>query len=987
MAKRVSLKESHNLPSGPVSTISSPTFEPKSSSLSLVSTPSSFDHSGANGNVPAPPPPPPTKPNNRRDSTLSTTSSIQDERSPLQQAQLIFNGRKDSSISTDIMNSINGDTSFVSSEVEQDESDTSSMILDDCSVSNSNMSISAADYLEPDNSEIPDPTSPIHGSNESLLRQISSIEKIAAKHNKNDSYSNNFYNKNTLREENVLVDEEIEEKKNIQKEKELFLLMQEEELKRKQNELKEQQERLQEEQENLLRQKEAQKREEEERMKAIESQLMQDELRKEDEERVKHKEEQDRLAKLKEEEELFRIKEEERLARIKKEEEDMQAKIREEDEKRIRLQKEEDERLKNLKREQEMQAKLREAEIKQAELKRIEEERQAQLKAEQERQQRLRKEEEERVARMREEERLAQLREEEVKQAKMKREQEEVLKKLREEEEILAKLKAEEELKARQLIEEQERLAAIKREREMQERLKKEEEQKLLALKRFKEEQEERERLFRQAQEKEKEEQERLRLFREQQRIKEAEENERKLAFERQEKLRKQEERTTSLCNNETPQVKTTIGGQRFPHNNVNRFQVLQERRFQQQAIAQNAQNTFHRFSRQGSVPSQSPCEAAGTTSDAEETRPEQHVRSSSVNRSPNISPTSGLSKAPLPWMSGIARRETSAPPEFVNYAQNAQARLQQQRSRWQQHSAGSSMQSPTFRETVPVSPPVGHPSHATLPRRPKSASTAAHRPWVAKHLQYQAPQREFLPQPSTQKWPSVKTNYLNQESAPSKPLMQRRSLERTDIPYTRIIPVNIEQPSPSNSHSPIVHQPNSFSRINSTNSSPANVSNVSQFSPPTPVHATSPFQKSIQPQDANFGSFKPSHALPPRPITSPVSYSKDNPVEALQQMQQNLEKLNCGLQNSYPIFITDQMSLNQGEGSADSPTHEAPPLQSRSFRILQHVVAAEPAAHSAPVSRIASAPAHTRPQGGVGVWSPRAMPAPHNGQYGVSDM
>jgi len=274
-----------------------------------------------------------------------------------------------------------------------------------------------------------------------------------------------------------------------------------------------------------------------------------------------------------------------------------------------------------------------------------------------------------------------------------------------------------------------------------------------------------------------------------------------------------------------------------------------------------------------------------------------------------------------------------------------------------------------------------------------------------------------------------VKTNYLNQESAPSKPLMQRRSLERTDIPYTRIIPVNIEQPSPSNSHSPIVHQPNSFSRINSTNSSPANVSNVSQFSPPTPVHATSPFQKSIQPQEANFGSFKPSHALPPRAITSPVSYSKDNPVEALQQMQQNLEKLNCGLQNSYPIFITDQMSLNQGEGSADSPTHEAPPLQSRSFRILQHVVAAEPAAgaakepaedeleevshqpvaakiftgngvrggpmggshstpaHSAPVSRIASAPAPARPQGGVGVWSPRAMPAPHNGQYGVSDM
>jgi len=110
------------------------------------------------------------------------------------------------------------------------------------------------------------------------------------------------------------------------------------------------------------------------------------------------------------------------------------------------------------------------------------------------------------------------------------------------------------------------------------------------------------------------------------------------------------------------------------------------------------------------------------------------------------------------------------------------------------------------------------------------------------------------------------------------------------------------------------------------------------------------------------------------------------------------------------------------------SPTHEAP-LQSRSFRILQHVVAAEPSAgaakepaedeleevshqpvaakiftgngvrggpmggshskpaHSAPVSRIASAPAPTRPQGGVGVWSPRAMPAPHNGQYGVSDM
>merc|ERR1719259_680830 len=273
-------KESSDLPSGPVSTISSPTFEPKSPTPSLVSTASSLNENGVNGHVPAPPPLPPFKPANRRDSVLSTASSIQDERSPLQQSELIFNGRKNSLASTDNISCTNGDTSFMSGEAEPAGSDTSSMILDDCSMTNSTLSIAAADdYFEPVNNTLSvNSSQPMHSSNESLLKQISSIEQIAAKHNKHDVYSKNYEHK---------IGPEEEEKK-IQQEKE--------------NRLRLQEEKLREEQEKLCRQREAQRLEDAKRARFMEDQLQQAKLKEEEEKRLK--EEQDRAARMKKEEDI-----------------------------------------------------------------------------------------------------------------------------------------------------------------------------------------------------------------------------------------------------------------------------------------------------------------------------------------------------------------------------------------------------------------------------------------------------------------------------------------------------------------------------------------------------------------------------------------------------------------------------------------------------------------------------------------------------------
>ena len=894
-----------NTPSSPP--LSSTSTDPRSPSLSLASTASSNNGSDKNS-IPAPPPPPVQTSAPKVGSNafgLLTPGTQTMDRSPLQQAQIIFNSKLNKNINDEIERNIRGKNASENvspnsvSETDLRSRESSCMAVEDSStsyredsitpslISNAGTDCSEKKSKKDDVNEISELPNNAHGdqtysSNESLLKQISSIEHITAKHvNKQDALfsksSNNSAQSSTAGDapaDQSVLRQSVASLTNQDHEQVLeteeLLRIQEKELKRQQEELKFQQEKLRQQQE-LLRQQQEQQR--------VQKRI--------DEEQIR----------IKMEEKEFRIKQEKEKER---ELEQKRIRIQQEQEKQ-RLIQEEQERIiyeQAKQKFEEEQKKLREEE----ERKRFQEEERKRLQDEQERK-RFQEQERERLQEEQERNRL----QEEMERKRLKEVQER--KRLQE---LQERKRLQEEQERKELQEEQERKRIIEQEKKIFQELEKEKEKQII--KEVQQRKLENEKLFRENIEREK-----------QQHV--------------QHKLQQQQYQTQP----------------RFYQDQQQNHQHQQY--LQQDQIDEQHQNS--RLIRQGSVPAlsgPSAHDSANLKFDLKnienDSRECQTLRIVNASKSPNVSPTSGLIKAPLPWMSAIPRRETSAPPEFVNYAQGAQARLQQQRAQRQHsqdHYRAPTTPSPVFKEAVVVSPPVVFQHHGsenfysqdsgtyTLPRKGKGGAPAAHRPWVAKHLQYQQTkpqqQQQIRSQQPVLKWPPVQhPNYLRQQSLSNETSIQSQHVQTTsERSRVRIIPIMLEQDSSfdaEQSYSSVANP----STSNVTKPHPTTVPAFShqynsqpyhQMSPPVQVMQQLPPQSPIyfQPQSDHPNMQPPAYRTEqqqqlltqpakvdsrPRQVASdgvayhntPIGlYSDGNAVEALQQMQQSLAQLNSGLQ------------------------------------------------------------------------------------------
>lgn len=254
-------------------------------------------------------------------------------------------------------------------------------------------------------------------------------------------------------------------------------------------------------------------------------------------------------------------------------------------------------------------------------------------------------------------------------------------------------------------------------------------------------------------------------------------------------------------------------------------------------------------------------------------------------------SPTSsGLNKAPLPWMCGV-KRGSSPPPEFLVHAQKTQERLQRQRSLTQIDSDRklSSIEPQNKAPSMSYQNNIHSPENAEAnsPQVSKPTDSFAHAPW------------RFLPHQSSalNKQNQQNTNLQRQQNAkpPTPPPLQipnhqqflggMSSLIQTTLsntlPRERIIPIMLES-SPPVTPSTLSTKGPSFI--------------VKNF---VPSKVTPPFQTNYQRQNSwqslpsplrSGGSFLPYES-------QEKYHSSSNALEALQQMQQNLAQLNCGLQ------------------------------------------------------------------------------------------
>ena len=562
--------------------------------------------------------------------------------------------------------------------------------------------------------------------------------------------------------------------------------------------------------------------------------------------------------------------------------------------------------------------------------------------------------------------------------------------------------------------EEQERELEEQRRREQEEREKVEEEQRLLQQQKLEEEQRQREEEeVRRIQQQQYEEEKRRQHEEEQRKIQEQYEDEqRKIQQQKQEEelgiqKQKQEEERQRLYEEEQKriqqqQLEETKRKQQEEEQKMleQQRQHVEQLKMQQQAEVEQRQQTEYqqqqqsfsqsqhqenrhfgalspqynepsnkRFVRQGSVPLQTNAFSGGKNNTSITYNQQNSVnsleRQSSQNKSvsasgsPNVSPTSGLAKAPLPWMTAIPRRETSAPPEFVSFAQNAQHRLQQQQIQrvQRQQSQSQVRSSPVFKEAVVVSPPVvyQHPgapgnlagNRGTLPKVNKNnvpntspQSQPAQRPWVVKHQQYQqqkqdtnlnnvssnqASQQWMPPQqkppspiiqqqpitqnnkapPTGQRWPKVQApTFMRQHSETSQSVKQTVSESSSRV---RIIPIKMEQEDmqpDSQQYYPSVSSPPVDYKQNDSSSHSFSRQESNSFTSSTDRNQMS----SASSQQLNNVAFKQSQksfeqSTPRKPsekvtYNNPIGlYSDGNAVEALQQMQQSLAQLNSGLQ------------------------------------------------------------------------------------------
>ncbi|XP_018007346.1 uncharacterized protein LOC108665130 [Hyalella azteca] len=359
-----------------------------------------------------------------------------------------------------------------------------------------------------------------------------------------------------------------------------------------------------------------------------------------------------------------------------------------------------------------------------------------------------------------------------------------------------------------------------------------------------------------------------------------------------------------------------------------------------------------NRFVRMGSVPAQRRLSIPTNTSDnqpcsttEDQNRVQEKV--AAQKKSPNISPTTGLIKAPLPWMSAVPRREASAPPEFVNYAQVAQARLQQQRSQRQQSKEESRVQSapsPTFKKAVISSPPVVF-QHGvanfqledagsnTLPRQnkqpiDKSLSGPVLRPWAIRHREYQqqktsqdnsitndshaTPRQHVSPSSNfnaygqsqhsrstsvgSPRWPEVQAPiYLRQPSAEAA-TPQSTSLSG---PRVRIVPIVMEQDSSSDAELAYA----SDNPLVATCGLGAGALRQNQ-SPTVQLSASTSSRTS-----AAFGSLS-------TPSTTPKWPSGQPPFKIVRPDQQQIEAVRKNPGSAGPMYCSNPASVNS-EGDA----------------------------------------------------------------------
>ncbi|KAL7644684.1 UNVERIFIED_CONTAM: hypothetical protein RMT77_004225 [Armadillidium vulgare] len=349
--------------------------------------------------------------------------------------------------------------------------------------------------------------------------------------------------------------------------------------------------------------------------------------------------------------------------------------------------------------------------------------------------------------------------------------------------------------------------------------------------------------------------------------------------------------------------------------------------------VRRSQNSNFDRMTRQASLPADANSPQSNVNLGSIYVPPVRQISSESPGQSKSApqsahclssSPT-GLNKGPLPWMCGV-KKEPSPPPEFLVYAQKAQDRIQRQRSLTQQDNNRQQIYNPKGNETKNLQQNgYFHPSTTYSPTNTITTNPTNNNEqynWRLPAHQASLKNQQHQQQQQAQQQKSQVSNFnqpqtqIGQQSQQTRfsqfPQQQSMTLPK-NRPKERIIPIMMEESS-------LATTPSSIPMSGGTNTLP-NKMNYQSY--PQRQHSWSkPSSVPSSPMGVNaaFSPFDQGNHHP-----------SSNALEALQQMQQNLAKLNCGLQTAQtPAQQNGAPFVVQHTGSND-------PVQSRSFKILQN--------------------------------------------------
>ncbi|RXG53654.1 hypothetical protein Avbf_13301, partial [Armadillidium vulgare] len=309
--------------------------------------------------------------------------------------------------------------------------------------------------------------------------------------------------------------------------------------------------------------------------------------------------------------------------------------------------------------------------------------------------------------------------------------------------------------------------------------------------------------------------------------------------------------------------------------------------------------SNFDRMTRQASLPADANSPQSNVNLGSIYVPPVRQISSESPGQSKSApqsahclssSPT-GLNKGPLPWMCGV-KKEPSPPPEFLVYAQKAQDRIQRQRSLTQQDNNRQQIYNPKGNETKNLQQNgYFHPSTTYSPTNTITTNPTNNNEqynWRLPAHQASLKNQQHQQQQQAQQQKSQVSNFnqpqtqIGQQSQQTRfsqfPQQQSMTLPK-NRPKERIIPIMMEESS-------LATTPSSIPMSGGTNTLP-NKMNYQSY--PQRQHSWSkPSSVPSSPMGVNaaFSPFDQGNHHP-----------SSNALEALQQMQQNLAKLNCGLQ------------------------------------------------------------------------------------------